>query len=122
MARRWLSFALKHAALKICQPSRYCESLRAARSGHRIPVWRDIPHLSRMALGPTQPPMGCVPCLSRGYSCRCVALSSHPHLPPWLWCRTLPLLSPLGLFNLLYSELALYLLIRHLCRIAKSDC
>jgi len=52
MARRWLSFALKHAALKICQPSRYCESLSAGRSRHRIPMWRDIRTCPEWPWGP----------------------------------------------------------------------
>ena len=47
---------------------------------------RDFPHLSRPALGPTQPPVQWVPGLSRGVkSGRGVMLSPHPLLVPWLW-------------------------------------
>jgi hypothetical protein len=45
---------------------------------------RDFLHLSRPALGPTQPPIQWVPGLSRGQSGRRVALTTHPHLVPRL--------------------------------------
>jgi hypothetical protein len=39
---------------------------------------RNFPHLSRPALGLTQPPLQWVPGLSRGLSDRGVALTTHP--------------------------------------------
>jgi len=59
---------------------------------------RDFPHLSRLALGPTQPLVQWVPGFSRGVkSGRGVTLTPHPLLVPWsIKGRAIPLLSLLA--------------------------
>ena len=54
---------------------------------------RDFPHLSRSALGPTQPPLQWVPGFSRWKSGRGLTLTPHPLLVQWsVKNRAIPLL------------------------------
>ena len=60
--------------------------------------WRqDFPHLSRPALGPTQPPVQWVPGFSQGVkSGRSVALTPHFLLVPWSSKSSYTSTSPMG--------------------------
>ena len=69
------------SASNFCEPgclSRPSDCYEDVRSGDRFPVGLHIPHPSRPALRPTQPPKQWVLCLFRGYSGRDVALNTHP--------------------------------------------
>jgi len=72
---------------------------------------RDYPHSSRSALGPTQPPLQWLPCLSPGVkSGRGVALTTHPPSSAVVKERVeLYLYSPYGLSWPVLGELYLYL-------------
>jgi len=55
----------------------YKDLLQARRSGFRIPVGANFPHLFRLALGSTQPPVEWIPGLG-GELGRGVALTNRP--------------------------------------------
>jgi hypothetical protein len=84
------------------QRSRYNDSLRAGWSCDRIPVGRDLPHLSISALGLTQPPVKRVPGLSWGLR-RQSREVDHPPL------SSTEVLCPSGPVRVCYGFLYLYL-------------
>ena len=81
-----LSYNCVRAGLR----SRYSDWLRADGPGIESRWWRDFPHLSRPALGSTQPPVQWVPGVKSG---RGMTLTPHPLLVSWPWKgRAIPLL------------------------------
>ena len=104
------------------QLSRYSYSLWPGRFGNRIPMWGDFYRLSRMTLKLAQPPIQWVPgyCLGIKRSGRDV--DHPPHLAPKLKSRAIPLLPIWAFVVCSRVNLTFSFLIRHLCRIAKSDC
>jgi len=73
---------------------------------------RNTSHLSRLALGPTQPPIKCVLVIYRGVNRPWRGVDHPPHLAPrfkkeWIYIST----APLCLDCLFYGDLYLYLVV-----------
>jgi hypothetical protein len=74
--------------------NRYSDWLRTGRSGDRILVGRDFPHLSRPALGPTQTPVNGYRVFPGGNERPGRDADPSPLLMPWSWnSRAIPLLT-----------------------------